>query len=69
MSERADITVEVDRDLCISAGDCVRRAAAVFALGADGRAYVLDPAAADLATLRAAERSCPSGAISVTTLE
>jgi ferredoxin len=60
------VTVEIDRSVCIGSGDCVRLAPETFALDDDDLAVVLDPTAATLGTLELAERSCPSGAITVT---
>jgi ferredoxin len=59
------IRIEVDRDVCIGAGNCVRLARGVFALDDDEIATVVEPAMADAETLRRAERSCPTGAIAV----
>jgi len=67
MSERPSLIVTVDRATCIGAGDCVRRAPGAFALDAENVATVIDPAGADEESLRAAERSCPSGAIMIET--
>src|SRR5438067_13224668 len=60
-----NLKVEVDRSVCIGSGDCARLAPTAFALDDDDKAYVLDPESVDAETLRQAERSCPSGAISV----
>jgi ferredoxin len=57
--------VNVERDLCIGYGECVRLAPAAFALDAEQLAVVTDPGAADEAALLDAERSCPAGAISI----
>jgi CDGSH-type Zn-finger protein/ferredoxin len=65
MAEGSRLTVTIDRAVCIGAGDCVRRAPGAFAFDEQGVATVADLAAADAETLRAAERSCPSGAISL----
>jgi CDGSH-type Zn-finger protein/ferredoxin len=61
-----NLKVEVDRDVCIGSGDCVRIAPTAFALDDDDKSYVLDPESVGAETLRQAERSCPSGAITVT---
>ena len=61
-----NLKVAVDRDVCIGSGDCARLAPTAFALDDDDKAYVLDPESVDAETLRQAERSCPSGAITVT---
>jgi ferredoxin len=60
-----ELTVEIDKSVCISSGDCVRLAPTAFAFDDDGLAMVVDPASVDAETLRTAERSCPSGAITV----
>src|SRR4051812_4583615 len=64
-----NLQVEVDRSVCIGSGDCVRLAPTAFALDDDDKAYVLDAESADAETLRQAERSCPSGAITVAEAE
>jgi len=61
-----NLKVEVDRNVCIGSGDCVRLAPTAFALDDEDRARVLDPESVDAETLLQAERSCPSGAITVT---
>ena len=61
-----NLKVEVDRDLCIGSGDCARTAPTAFALDGERIAMVLDPSSVDAEALRAAERSCPVGAIRVT---
>jgi ferredoxin len=58
------LKAEVDADLCIGSGDCVRFAPGAFEL-MDDIAAVLDPEAVDADTLKRAERSCPTGAIRV----
>src|SRR5919204_6203509 len=60
-----NLKVEVDRDVCIGSGDCARLARTAFALDDEDKAYVLDPESVDAETLRQAERSCPSGAITI----
>lgn len=67
MSERPEVSV--DRDVCIGSGNCTRLARGVFELDEDEIATVVDPAAADVETLRRAERSCPTGAIRVRAAE
>jgi ferredoxin len=57
------IHVDVDRDLCIGSGTCLRLAPAVFALDAEEIAVVLDPEAADIGKLRFAAEACPTEAI------
>jgi CDGSH iron-sulfur domain-containing protein 3 len=60
-----NLSVHVDRAVCIGSGDCVRIAPSAFALDDEDRAVVLDSSSVDADTLRQAERSCPSGAITV----
>jgi ferredoxin len=57
--------VEIDRDLCIGSGTCVRLAPAVFALDGEEIAIVLDPEAADPAKLQLAADACPTEAIRI----
>jgi ferredoxin len=61
----AGVRIAIDRTVCIGAANCTRLARGVFALDDDSLAVVIDPAAADLETLKRAEASCPSGAISI----
>ncbi len=57
--------VKVDRDLCISVGNCVAYAPTVFALDEENKAVVLDPSSVDDETLLEAAESCPENAIIV----
>ena len=57
--------VDIDRDLCIGSGTCVRLAPAVFALNDEEIAVVLDPGAADIGKLRFAAEACPTEAIRI----
>ena len=57
--------VRVDRDLCISVGNCVAFAPTVFKFDDENKAIVLDPASVDEATLLEAAESCPENAIIV----
>ena len=57
--------VKVDRDLCISVGNCVAYAPTVFTLDEDNKAVVLDPSSVDDETLLEAAESCPENAIIV----
>jgi ferredoxin len=59
--------VEIDRDACIGAGNCVRYAPQAFDLDDDDIAIVLEPGSEPPEALRRAEQGCPSGAIFVTT--
>jgi ferredoxin len=57
--------VRVDRDLCISAGNCVANAPTVFKLDGEEIAVVLDPAGvtAEEHVLWSVAKDCPTAAI------
>jgi ferredoxin len=57
--------VDVDRDLCIGSGTCVRLAPGVFALDEDEISVVVSPDAADISKLRLAAEACPTEAIRI----
>jgi ferredoxin len=59
-------TVRVDGDVCISTGNCVRRAPGAFAFD-DDEISVPQPGAAELSDEELVQiaRSCPVGAISL----
>jgi len=57
--------VEIDREKCIGAADCVEEAPTVFKLDSFGKAIILDPNSVDDNRLLAAARSCPVDAISI----
>jgi ferredoxin len=59
------IRVEIERDLCIGSGTCVRLAPAVFALDDEEIAVVLDPEALDVSKLQLAADACPTEAIRI----
>ena len=59
------IHIDVDRDLCIGSGTCVRLAPGVFAVDEDEVALVVDPHAADIGKLRLAAGACPTEAIRI----
>ena len=61
----ASLKVTVNKTRCISSGDCVETAPAVFQLDADEKSEVVNPSGAPEATILAAARSCPVKAISV----
>lgn len=60
------VRVEVDRELCIGSGNCVHLTRGAIELDDEGVASVIDGALATVEQLRQAERSCPTGAITVT---
>jgi ferredoxin len=59
--------ITIDRDRCVGSAYCQRIAPAVFDLGDDGIAVVLDADVTDplAAAAREAEADCPSMAISI----
>ena len=59
--------ITVDRDRCVGSAYCQRIAPAIFDVGDDGIAVVLDAdvASAQAAAVREAEADCPSMAISI----
>jgi ferredoxin len=61
------VKITVDQDRCVGSAYCQRIAPATFDLGDDGIAFVIgnDAAGTAAATVREAEASCPSTAISV----
>jgi ferredoxin len=61
----ASLKVTVNKTRCISSGDCVETAPAVFQLDADEKSEVVNPSGAPEATIVAAARSCPVKAITV----
>lgn len=66
---RDSLSITVDPDVCIGAGNCVLWAAATFALDSGGLVCLCDgpDAASDgFNAILEAARNCPSGAITVT---
>jgi ferredoxin len=59
------IHVDVDRDLCIGSGTCVRLAPGVFALDDEEISIVLDREVADISRLRLTAEACPTEAIRI----
>jgi ferredoxin len=59
------IHVDVDWDLCIGSGTCVRLAPGAFALDEEEISVVVDPDAADIGKLRLAADACPTEAIRI----
>jgi ferredoxin len=55
--------VEVDREVCMSAGVCEMEAPEVFELDADGVLQVGE--LTDLAAVETAVRACPTGALTL----
>jgi ferredoxin len=59
----ATLKVWIDGAMCIGSANCVRVTGGAIALGDDGVAHVVDADATDDASLRLAERGCPTGAV------
>ena len=59
----SDVVVEVDRGLCVMAGNCSVRAPKTFSNDDDVVVLLGDAAASTVDELAAAEYDCPSGAI------
>jgi ferredoxin len=62
---RMNIDINVDHDLCIGSGTCLRLAPGGFALDEDGVATIQEPGAADIDKLRLAAEARPTGAITI----
>ncbi len=62
----ADLTITVDRDLCIGAATCIAVAPQTFLLDSEAKAIVLETAKEDSEdTIIDAARACPVAAIEV----
>ncbi len=61
------MTPKVNKELCIGCGSCPAISPAVFNMGADGKAEVIEGVdyAANEATINQAKEACPVQAISV----
>ncbi len=59
------VRVEISKKKCLAFGNCIAKAPAVFALGADKKVELIDPAGAPDATILQAAKSCPYRAIAV----
>jgi ferredoxin len=66
-NERAvhDLTIRIDRDLCVGFGDCVEAAPDAFKLDAAGIVVFVEPAAVERERLISASDACPVDAITV----
>lgn len=60
-----DLTVRIDRTLCVGFGDCVEAAPGAFELDAENIAVFVEPAAVDRQRLLDACRVCPVDALLV----
>jgi len=65
----ARINVEVDRNVCIGAGNCSFFAPKTFDHDDDGIVVLVDAAASSPEELRDAQHNCPSGAIKLTEIQ
>ncbi len=61
----AKLKISVNKAKCISSGDCVETAPAVFQLDNDGKSEVINAAGAPDGTIVAAARGCPVKAITI----
>jgi ferredoxin len=61
-----EMTIEINRDLCMGSGNCSFWAPGVFDLDDDGVAIVIDPTAAPEDKIILAGQGCPTQAISIT---
>jgi len=59
------LKITVSKNKCISSGDCVENAPAVFQLDEEEKSSVINPTGAPPETIVAAARSCPVKAITV----
>lgn len=63
VSQKNNIRIEVDRELCFGFGDCVDSAPGVFELDDEDISIVVDPDAQDKDTIVMAAQDCPVDAI------
>ena len=59
------LKITINKTRCISSGDCVETAPAVFQLDDEGKSDVVNPAGAGDSSIIAAARSCPVKAITI----
>jgi ferredoxin len=59
------LEVEIDREVCMGSGNCIYEAPGVFDLDDDGVAVVIDLVGSPEDKVMAAERKCPTHAITV----
>jgi ferredoxin len=59
------LEVEIDREVCMGSGNCIYEAPGVFDLDDDGVAFVVNPVGSPEDKVIAAERKCPTHAITV----
>jgi len=62
-----NLSIHIDRDLCIGAATCLAIAPEVYALDNEAKAIIIDSAANDSdQNIIDAARACPTAAISIT---
>ncbi len=59
------LKITINKTRCISSGDCVETAPAVFQLDDEGKSDVVNPTGAGDSSIIAAARSCPVKAITI----
>jgi ferredoxin len=62
-AREAFVRIRIDREKCVSAGNCVVTAPTVFILDEEDKATLLDVTSVDEETLRIAAELCPTEAI------
>jgi ferredoxin len=62
-----DLTIKIDRSVCVGFAHCIDEAAEAFQLMDDNLVTFLEPEKADRERLVAACEACPVGALSVVT--
>ena len=60
-----DLTIRIDRTLCVGFGDCLENAEAAFVLDDDGIVIFVEPEKVEREALLAACDACPVDAITV----
>ena len=60
-----DLTIRIDRTLCVGFGDCIEAAADAFVLDGEGIVVFKDPEKVDREKLIAACDTCPVDALTV----
>ena len=59
------VRIDINKKKCQAFGNCITKAPAVFGLGEDKKASLVDPAGAPDDTILQAAKSCPYRAIAV----
>jgi ferredoxin len=61
--ERTPYRIDTDRERCMGTGQCTVQAPGTFDVDDDAKVVVIDPAGDDLAAIRRAVTSCPTGTL------